>query len=327
MVTGMLLGASTIAFREQPLGRDVLTAMRDAGVESVELTDYHPEFQYHDLKPFETIRDLLEELGLHLNSLHIHPAYWDKKDPYPGERLFGHIEEHGVTRDDVMDSAYRSAIDVMEVLGGGVLVTHDIALYGDRSEDEAPRQFHLPNMSSMPPPYWDPDEPMSVGSSGGKTLIWDSLRWDGFVRNLQALAQYATSKGVSFALENTPARHRYGRRGVFGDLVRSAFPFELKHLVMQVGEPNVGIVLDTGHRNLIGDVAAAVRLFADHLISLHIHDNGGGADEHLLPGRGVIDWNECVQALRDVKYGGVFMYELQRPEDLAEIRENFETLM
>ena len=59
MVTEMLLGASTIAFREQPLGRDVLTAMRDAGVESVELTDYHPEFQYHDLKPFETIRDLL----------------------------------------------------------------------------------------------------------------------------------------------------------------------------------------------------------------------------------------------------------------------------
>ena len=59
MVTEMLLGASTIAFREQPLGRDLLTAMRDAGVESVELTDYHPGFQYHDLKPFETIRDLL----------------------------------------------------------------------------------------------------------------------------------------------------------------------------------------------------------------------------------------------------------------------------
>lgn len=322
MVTEMLLGASTIAFREQPLGRDVLTAMRDAGVESVELTDYHPEFQYHDLKPFETIRDLLEELGLHLNSLHIHPAYWDKKDPYPGERLFGHIE----VEDDVMDSAYRSAIDVMEVLGGGILVTHDIPLYGDRRGGV---RVMSPIIDTMRPPNWDPDEPMFVGSEGVGAAA-DKMHWESFVRDVQALAQYATSKGVSVALENTPSRHFVGdpiaSRSPHS-VVRSAFPFELKDLVMQVGESNVGIVLDTGHRNLIGDVAAAVRLFADHLISLHIHDNGGAADEHLLPGRGVIDWNECVQALRDVKYGGVFMYELQRPEDLAEIRGNFETLM
>ena len=180
--------------------------------------------------------------------------------------------------------------------------------------------FWLPIM----PPYWDPDEPMFLGSDPLGKLV-DHDHWESFVRNWKALAQYATSKGVSVALENTPARHfRRSRRPM---LVRSAFPFELKELVRQVGELNVGIVLDTGHRNLIGDVAAAVRLFADDLISLHIHDNGGGSDEHLLPGRGVIDWNECVQALRDVKYGGVFMYELQRPEDLAEIRGNFETLI
>ena len=93
------------------------------------------------------------------------------------------------------------------------------------------------------------------------------------------------------------------------------------------GQPNVGIVIDTGHRNLIGDVAMALRMVAEYLITLHIHDNSGASDEHLLPGRGTVAWSDVIKALRDVKYGGVFMYELPSPEDLPSIRENYEWLM
>ena len=56
------------------------------------------------------------------------------------------------------------------------------------------------------PPYWDPDEPMFVGSEGVGAAA-DKMHWESFVRDVQALAQYATSKGVSIALENSPARH------------------------------------------------------------------------------------------------------------------------
>ncbi len=274
-----------MAFREQPLGRSILVAMRDAGVESVELTDDHPGFQYHDLKPFEDIRNLLGELDLHLNSLHIHLArrHSEQARLNPVKTM---VADDGIpnlaSEFHSRLSEHRSAIDVMEVLGGGILVTHDI---------------------SLPPS--NPSRTGHRSCAGARTV---------FVDNLRELARYAAPKGVSFALENTT-------KGLSRD------PSALEGLVTEVDEPNVGIVLDTGHRNLVGDVATALRTVADHLITLHIHDNAGTVDEHLLPGRGSIDWNECVQALRDGEYGGVFMYELRRPEDLSVITGNFETLM
>ena len=69
-----------------------------------------------------------------------------------------------------------------------------------------------------------------------------------------------------------------------------------------------------------------MRIAGHHLITLHLHDNHGEQDEHLLPGRGNIDWDGVVKALDDVAYPGVFMYELDRAEDLADVRANAEQL-
>ena len=44
----MKLGASTLLFKERPLGRDLLADIAAAGVDSAELTDYHPGFSYED---------------------------------------------------------------------------------------------------------------------------------------------------------------------------------------------------------------------------------------------------------------------------------------
>ena len=65
-----------------------------------------------------------------------------------------------------------------------------------------------------------------------------------------------------------------------------------------------------------------MRTVGRHLITLHLHDNHGERDEHLLPGQGAIDWVDVMQALRDIDYGGEFMYEIGRPEDLPELAEN-----
>jgi sugar phosphate isomerase/epimerase len=69
-----------------------------------------------------------------------------------------------------------------------------------------------------------------------------------------------------------------------------------------------------------------LRAAGRYLMALHIHDNHGERDEHLLPGRGNIAWQEVMQALRETNYSGVFMYELGRAEDLGEVRANFEAL-
>ena len=43
---------------------------------------------------------------------------------------------------------------------------------------------------------------------------------------------------------------------------------------------------------------------------LHIHDNGGIEDDHLIPTRGVIDWKRFATTLGEVGYNGTFNFEV-----------------
>ena len=72
---------------------------------------------------------------------------------------------------------------------------------------------------------------------------------------------------------------------------------------------NEGICIDTEHRNLCGVPVNALRIAGSHLITLHIQDNHGEQDEHLLPDLGQINSPGVSQVLKDIDYQGVFMYE------------------
>ena len=173
--------------------------------------------------------------------------------------------------------AYRQAVDAMEALGRGILVTHHI---------------QIP----------EPDEPLHAEKR------------QAFLDNLRTVAEYAAPREVSFAVENVP-------RGYTRE------PTRLVQLMTDLEAPNVGVVIDTGHQNIVDDPVETLRTIGEHLITLHLHDNHGEQDEHLLPGRGNVDWNGVVGALHEIQYPGVFMYELSRPEDLTLIRPNAETLL
>lgn len=72
----------------------------------------------------------------------------------------------------------------------------------------------------------------------------------------------------------------------------------------------LGICLDTGHCNVYGhDLGEAVRCAAPFLKVLHIHDNGGDRDSHLLPFAGTADWNSFTSALAEINYSGPLMLE------------------
>ncbi len=69
--------------------------------------------------------------------------------------------------------------------------------------------------------------------------------------------------------------------------------------ILRVGHfDSVGITLDVGHAHLTdyqnpGDgIDAAFELLRPRIVELHLHDNGGGRDEHLWPGGPAsgIDW-------------------------------------
>lgn len=89
----------------------------------------------------------------------------------------------------------------------------------------------------------------------------------------------------------------------------SADPRIISDLVWEVGHPQFGWCYDTGHAKSLG---YAPSLLADCILpplSLHIQDNLGHGDDHLLPGDGAIDWDDALGCIRDCGYRGDFVLE------------------
>lgn len=134
---------------------------------------------------------------------------------------------------------------------------------------------------------------------------------------LADLADYAKEYGVVVCLENMPFPH---------------FPITtVEHCVEMVdklGRDNLRICLDTGHAAIFekADVARAVRTIGQRLEAVHIHDNMGDEDQHLIPGEGIINWNEFTKALKEVGFDKVISLETspkhtQHPKDVWEAKE------
>jgi protein FrlC len=73
----------------------------------------------------------------------------------------------------------------------------------------------------------------------------------------------------------------------------------------------LGVLLDTGHEHVVGASACeAIQLLGDKLYHIHIDDNHGQRDQHLVPGEGSFDFRSFLQALRAVGYEGFLGAEL-----------------
>jgi sugar phosphate isomerase/epimerase len=93
------------------------------------------------------------------------------------------------------------------------------------------------------------------------------------------------------------------------------------------GHEALGLCLDTGHRHLHGDVAGAIRRAGRALSTLHIHDNHGARDEHLLPLDGTIAWAPVLRALRETGHTGPFLYEVGGDAGVSRLPANYGALM
>ena len=76
------------------------------------------------------------------------------------------------------------------------------------------------------------------------------------------------------------------------------------------GEKRFGFCLDIGHLLLLGlDPCYAIEELGDRLVTLHVHDNDGDGDDHILPYLGVCNWERVIKGLRKVGYKGTFNME------------------
>ena len=66
---------------------------------------------------------------------------------------------------------------------------------------------------------------------------------------------------------------------------------------------------DTGHANIEGHQYDDLVALGGHLRALHINDNRGRMDEHMMPYLGTMCMDEVMLGLRDAKYSGYFTFE------------------
>ncbi len=115
---------------------------------------------------------------------------------------------------------------------------------------------------------------------------------------LKQLTDYLKGTDLTICLENLSRAH--------GSVE------QLLWYIDKIGSDNLGICLDTGHLNLCdGDQAGFIKKAGKHLKALHIAQNEGERDQHMMPfGKGTIDFEEVVRALKEIGYQGLFNLEI-----------------
>ena len=146
-------------------------------------------------------------------------------------------------------------------------------------------------------------------------------RWPFLRAFMRRLADTGHELGVTFLIEN-----------LMHDCPLGHDPIQLAEQIMEVNSPRIRMCFDTGHAHATlsrhaaaksGAVAVALRICASAISYLHIHDNDGVRDQHLMPGRGGlvpsgatggsgegIDWSAVANALRTTELGAVRMLEV-----------------
>ena len=121
------------------------------------------------------------------------------------------------------------------------------------------------------------------------------------IASVTELVEYAAPRNVKLALENLPTGYVTSSGSELMDIV-TAFPAE-----------NVGVCFDSGHAHTTGEDAAIVDKIGERIITVHLHDNDGSGDQHLLPWEGTIDWSEVAGALGRNGYRELLMFEVSGP--------------
>ena len=119
------------------------------------------------------------------------------------------------------------------------------------------------------------------------------------LRLLRDLVKQAEDLGVTIALENAEG---YGNH-------------YLEFVFSNIHSPNLGFCYDSSHDFIAGEFRGkALEKWGSLLVTTHLSDNKGINDDHLLPGRGTIDWETVMKYFPKSSYKGTLMLEVDEPE-------------
>ena len=142
--------------------------------------------------------------------------------------------------------------------------------------------------------------------NGGNELD-DGERFQRRCQTLFVLTDYINDTSLKLCLENlgsVPETHTVQR---------------IRKIMDAINSDRLGICLDTGHLHLVngrGQVSQSqsefIRGAGSDLCAMHITNNSGGGDDHLMPfsSRYGVDWGDVIRALREIDYRGLFNLEI-----------------
>ncbi|MEA1939445.1 MAG: sugar phosphate isomerase/epimerase [Candidatus Caldatribacteriota bacterium] len=139
-------------------------------------------------------------------------------------------------------------------------------------------------------------------------------------QSLEEILKFCEYWEIKIALENILP-------GKIGDNIN-----EVLEIVKKFNSKSLGICLDTGHCNITSSlynhsgVAECLPEIKDYLYHLHIHDNSGKNDDHYLPFKGNINWEEFMKNLKNINYKGTFMFEIRKNKNNEEMLRNIGNL-
>ena len=133
-----------------------------------------------------------------------------------------------------------------------------------------------------------------------------------YLKFIEECRAFASERGIKIAVENMSLPY-WGL-------------YELCELVW--GREDLGIALDIAHAYLVmrkakidnpeRELARAIGDMGKKIFHVHLHDNRGEHDEHLVPGEGSINFEPIVSALKAIDYSGMIIVELFDPGNAVE---------
>ena len=130
---------------------------------------------------------------------------------------------------------------------------------------------------------------------------------DWLIKNVEFLCpvvEYANKMGVTLCIENMPSENESKTDHLYGSKAE-----EISLLAKIFGHKTC---FDFGHANITGlDIPLEIAALSDTLGLVHVHDNDGKIDHHLVPFDGKINWRDAMSALKNSGYNGPFDLEIR----------------
>ncbi|HBE02023.1 MAG: hypothetical protein A2096_10670 [Spirochaetes bacterium GWF1_41_5] len=123
---------------------------------------------------------------------------------------------------------------------------------------------------------------------------------DIFLDSLEKLHYKARETGFILAVETVPDKPENERYPDSAEIARVVKSFD---------SPQMQICIDVNHSNLAENLEDVFQNCRGLISTVHISDNHGKKEDHLPPGKGIIDFSAVLKLLRDTGYCGTWNIE------------------